>query len=92
MLIAQPGKGQIEPIFLLPGEFRGNLKLERDARAIVLPRLAGTAKCQDPAKLAVLDVVPLTKAATAGWSETWIADACGKTVEATVTYAGIPTG
>jgi hypothetical protein len=89
---APPGKNILEPNYLLPGEFRGNLKLETDARRIVLPGLGAFAKCSDITKVTVVDVKQLTPPSAKGWSETWTAAACGKTVEATVAYVVIEGG
>ena len=47
LLKAIPGANQLQPTFLLPGDFRGNLKLEADAVRIVTPGLMAAAKCQD---------------------------------------------
>jgi hypothetical protein len=86
------GTTVIDPIMLLPGEFPGNLQLEADARRIVIPGLLGTAQCEDFDSVRVLDVKALTPAAAEGWSETWVAQACGKRVEAEVTYTADATG
>lgn len=92
LLKAVPGKNLIEPTFLMPGDFRGNLRLEVDARRIVFPGIAAYGQCNDPAKLRVLDIKSLTPASPQGWSETWIAEACDKTIEVTVTYFAYGNG
>lgn len=92
LLEAVPGQNQLKPTALLPGDFRGNLKLEFDARRIVLPGLGATANCQDMTKVFVIDIKSITPPSPQGWSETWIASACNKAVSAKVTYFGIPGG
>jgi hypothetical protein len=92
LLKAVPGTNNLDARLLLPGDFPGNLKLEADAKLVVFPGLMGHAKCQDLKKFQILDIKALTPTAPAGWSETWIAEACGTKVEAEVTYSATATG
>ena len=92
LLKAIPGANNLQPTLLLPGDFPGNLKLEADAKRIVIPGLMGLAKCSDMSKFQMHDIRALTPAAAAGWSETWLAEACGAKVEAEVTYAATGDG
>ena len=92
LLKAVPGTNNLDATLLLPGDFPGNLKLETDAKFIVIPGLAAHAKCGDVNKVRVLDIKALTPAAPAGWSETWLAEACGVKVEAEVIYSATATG
>jgi hypothetical protein len=92
LLKAVPGQNFVQPTFLMPGDFRGNLKLELDARRIVFPGLAAFGQCSDATKVQVLDVRPLTPASPQGWSETWTAKACDRSVDATVTYSATADG
>lgn len=92
LLKATPGANQFQPTFLLPGNFRGDLKLEYDAIRIVGPGLLAFAKCEDRSKLQVLDVTAITPASPSGWSETWTAVACNTKIDAEVTYAATGNG
>jgi hypothetical protein len=92
LLKAVPGANQLQPTFLLPGDFRGNLKLEADALRIVKPGLMGFAKCEDGSKFRVLDVAARTPASAAGWSETWTAVACDTRIDAEVSYTATAGG
>lgn len=87
-----PGANQLKPVFLLPGDFHGNLKLESDAFLIVTPAMMAFAKCQDKSKFKVINVTAITPASPAGWSETWSAAACDKKVDAEVTYRATGNG
>ncbi len=92
LLKAIPGANQLQPTFLLPGDFRGNLKLEADAIRIVAPGLMAFAKCQDTSKFQVINVTAITPASASGWSETWTAVACNTKIDAEVTYAATGDG
>jgi hypothetical protein len=92
LLKAIPGANQLQPSLLLPGDFRGNLKLEADAIRIVTPGLMAFAKCQDSRKFQVLNVTATTPASATGWSEAWTAVACDKKIDAQVTYTAIDNG
>jgi hypothetical protein len=89
---AVPGQNRLDSTPLLPGDFHGNLKLELDSRRIVFPALGAIAKCQDITKIFVIDIKSITNPSPQGWSETWTASACNKTVSAKVTYSGFPGG
>ncbi len=91
-LRATKGKNELRYAPLLPGQFAGNLKLEIDARRIVGAGLMGNAGCKDSKKFKVIDVVSLTPASNKGWSEKWIAKACGKRAECTVKYSATASG
>jgi hypothetical protein len=92
LLKAIPGTNQLQPTFLLPGDFHGNLKLEADAVRIVTPGLMAAAKCQDRSKFQVLNVTAVTPASANGWSETWTAVACNTKIDAEVTYTATGNG
>jgi hypothetical protein len=92
LLRVAPDTHVLQPTPLLPGEFRGNLKLEADAMRIVLPAMMAIAKCSDLAKARVLDVKSHGPPTPQGWSETWTAAACNMTIEADVSYSPIPGG
>jgi hypothetical protein len=92
LLKAIPGANELKPTFLLPGDFRGNLKLEADAIQIVTPTMMALAKCKDRSKFQMLNITALTPAAASGWSETWSAVACDARVDAEVTYMATGNG
>jgi hypothetical protein len=92
LLKADPNSHLLQSKPLLPGDFRGNLKLEFDAIRIVVPAMMAVAKCADLAKTQVLHVASRTPPTQQGWSETWIASACRNTVEADVAYTPIAGG
>jgi hypothetical protein len=92
LLKAIPGANQLQPVFLLPGDFRGNLKLEVDAIRIVTPALLAFAKCQEVSKFQVINVTAITPASASGWSETWTAIACDTKIDAEVTYTATGDG
>jgi hypothetical protein len=92
LIKAIPGMNQLQPTLLLPGDFRGNLKLEADAIRIVTPGLMAFAKCKDLSKLQVLNVTAITPASPSGWSETWTAVACDTKIDAEVTYSATGDG
>jgi hypothetical protein len=92
LLKAIPGTNNLDVNLLLPGDFRGNLKLEADAKRFIFPGLMAHAKCSDFKQFKMLDIKALTPASPAGWSETWIADACGTKVEGEVTYTSTGDG
>jgi hypothetical protein len=92
VLMAIDSPNHIDPAPLLPGDFRGNLKLEVDARRIVLPGILGKATCQDRKSLHVLDIVNTGSDGNGNWTETWTAQACGKTVTPSVRYTKDATG
>jgi len=92
LLRAEPGLNRFNPTLLLPGDFRGNLKLEMDAKLIVLPMLSGNANCGDFASLRVLDIKAHGPPSAGSWSETWSAIACGSRIEADVVYTPIAGG
>jgi hypothetical protein len=92
LLKAIPGANELQPIFLLPGDFRGNLKLEADAVRIITPGLMAFAKCEDRSKFQVINVTAITPASASGWSETWTAQACDKKIDAEVTYTATGNG
>ncbi len=92
LLKAIPGANQVQPTFLLPGDFRGNLKLEADAFGIITPALLAFAKCNDRSKFQVINVTAITPASASGWSETWTAVACDTKIDAEVTYTATGDG
>ncbi|MDE1939914.1 MAG: hypothetical protein KGI68_12915 [Alphaproteobacteria bacterium] len=76
----------VEPTSLLPGDFRGDLRLEADAKRIVLPGIMGEAHCGDWSTLYVLDIVSSDPPGSDKWREVWTAQACGTLVKSDVTY------
>jgi hypothetical protein len=76
----------VVPTSLLPGDFRGDLRLEADARRIVLPEIMGEAHCKDWSTLYVLDTVSSDPPNSEKWSEVWTAQACGTPVKTDVMY------
>jgi hypothetical protein len=91
-LLKAAGSNGLDATLLLPGDFRGNLRLEADAVHTVVPTLMTAAKCQDAAKFWVLDIKSAGPATPQGWSETWTAEACGMSVTAKVAYSKSSTG
>ncbi len=85
---AVPATGGLHAITLIPGQFPGNLPLEKTATHIVLPPAMAAARCADFKKLYVLDTKLTSPANPKGWTETWTMQACGRMVTADVIYAG----
>jgi hypothetical protein len=87
MLLRMDGSDHwIKTYPLLPGDFRGNLKLEIDARSLVATALAAKGHCADVKKIEVLDVVNKQPPDDQGWSETWNVDACGTLLNIEMRY------
>lgn len=82
----------VKPIPLLPGDFRGDLRLEADAKRIVLPAIMGQAHCKDWSTLYVLDIVSSDPPGSDKWSEVWTAQACGVGVRTDVAYWHVTGG
>jgi hypothetical protein len=91
-LQVDPRDGSLHALPMLPGEFPGNIQLENDATRIVLPAMMGIARCSDFKTLYVLDTRLTSPARPQGWSESWTAQACGRTVTADVIYSADATG
>ncbi|HEX4302330.1 MAG TPA: hypothetical protein VHZ78_06025 [Rhizomicrobium sp.] len=87
-----PQTGGLHAITLIPGQFPGNLPLEKTATHIVLPPSMAAARCADFKKLYVLDTRLTSPANPKGWTETWTMQACGRMVTADVTYVADRTG
>jgi hypothetical protein len=85
-------QGAILPIRLLPGDFRGDLTLERDATRIVFPTMMAKAHCQDSKSFYIADVVRKSEAPDGSWVETWTGQGCGQEVMTDVSYAKVPDG
>jgi hypothetical protein len=77
---------------LLPGDFRGNLILERDAIRIVTPAMAASMACTDRQQFFVTDVSRLETKPNGDWTELWTASACGKAVSTEVSYGRMADG
>ena len=92
LITAVPGANNVNSLRLLPGEFRGNLKLEADVSPVVSTGMMGAANCADRKQFQVLNVAALTPSTPQGWSERWTASACGKKVDADVTYTRASDG
>lgn len=86
LVTAKPNGGGVDYRPLLPGDFRGNLVMENDAKRLAIPTLAKAAHCLDPAKVFIINIHALGVATTKGWSEFWEAEACGKPASADVDY------
>ena len=86
LLRAQPNANLLHPTFLLPGDFRGDLRLEVDARRIVLSGVVMVSNCSDNTRIQVEDIKFHGPPTSQGWSETWTIEACGRTVDADVKY------
>lgn len=78
----------VEPIPLLPGDFRGDLRLEGDARRIVGASIMAQARCKDWNTIYVLDIVSPDPRDSEKWRELWTSQACGTVVKTDVTYDG----
>jgi hypothetical protein len=85
LLQVQPD-GTIRPIALLPGDFRGDLTLERDARRIIFPGMMAKLGCKDSKDFFIIDVTRQSETTDGGWLEVWTGRGCGKDVTADVTY------
>lgn len=86
LLIAVTGPNNLSPSRLLPGEFRGDLRLEADVQRTVLPLFVELAQCPDEKAVFISDVKAISETPQA-WSEHWSANACGKQVAILVHYA-----
>lgn len=84
--------GNFKPTGLLPGDFHGDLTLERDSRRIVFPLLMAKTDCRDLKSIVVLDTVGPHDPGQQSWTEVWKVKACGKDVSATVTFDKHPDG
>lgn len=91
ILMTVKGPNQIDPIPLLPGEFRGDLQLEIDARRIVMPIIKSKARCTDDSAIYVLNVA-FMGGDPKDWKESWTAQACEQPVTVNVHYFGTPDG
>ncbi len=85
LLVVVAGPNNLTPSRLLPGDFRGDLRLEADVQRTVLPVLMEVAECQDEKNVFVGDIKTLSATPTA-WSEQWFASACGKPASMLVHY------
>jgi hypothetical protein len=85
-------KGHIASARLLPGGFRGDLKLERDATIIVEPALLIAAACSDNKQKIMRDIVVKEIKPNGAWIELWTASVCGKDVSVEVLYSPAPDG
>jgi len=91
-LMKADDKGTILPVRLLPGNFRGNLNLERDAMRIAGAALMASAGCADGKLFFVTDVTSTEIKPNGEWTELWTASACGKEVTTDVSYGVVPDG
>ena len=91
LMVALPGKNLVQPIWLLPGDFKGNLSLERDARKIVYQAILVQAHCSANETPVVVDI-KAAQVKEARWEEDWTSLACGKTVTTHVVYIRDDTG
>jgi hypothetical protein len=93
-LLVNSAANETKAVGLLPGEFTGDLVLERDTSAIVYTALLAKAGCPSTdRRVVVTDISNLTKpGGTEGWSEQWTAVACGKPVATIVYYRPSPRG
>lgn len=77
---------------LVPGDFPGNLALERDTYRAIVPEAATVAACSDPHRVSVLDTRELVPLTHAGGREVWTLIACDKWVAVTVTFTPAADG
>ena len=93
MLKAVPGTNNLDATLLLPGDFPGNLKLETDRQVHRYPRPGGACEMRGHEQSSRARYQERSRrAAPTGWSETWLAEACGVKVEAEVIYSATATG
>ena len=90
ILVRATGGNQRESVRLLPGDFRGDLTLERDVTTIVLAGFASVAKCDGVDKIYVLDIKSLTDRGPVSWSELWTVNACGTVFTGEMQYSTSP--
>ncbi|WP_188581960.1 hypothetical protein [Azorhizobium oxalatiphilum] len=88
----EPDQKRFQAIPLLPGDFRGNLQLEVDARRIVIPGVMALAKCSDGKQVFALDVRSGGPSTAEGWSESWRLQTCGRKATVTVLYRKVGDG
>jgi hypothetical protein len=91
-LMRADSKGDILSFRLVPGDFRGDFTLERDAMRIARPALMIPSECVDIKQFFVTDVTRKETKANGDWTEIWTASACGKNVAADVSYSQAPNG
>ena len=90
VLVRATGGNQLESVRLFPGDFRGDLTLERDVTTIVLVGFSAMAKCDGVNNVHVLDIKSLADAAPASWSELWTVNACGTVFTGQMQYSRSP--
>ncbi len=90
ILVRATGNNQLEHTRLLPGDFQGDLVLERDVSTLALSAFAAIAKCDDAKNVHVLDIKNESNNLPADWSKTWTVRACGKLMVGLVNYAKPP--
>lgn len=86
------GPNALTPSGLLPGDFRGDLRLETDITKAMTQGVLNFSKCADAASFAVVDIKTQGEPTAQGWSEAWTTEACGKTVTGVVDYKRVPAG
>lgn len=85
LLVVVAGANNLTPSRLLPGDFRGDLRLEADVQRTVLPVMMELAECQDEKNVFIGDIKSVSATADA-WSEQWFANACGRPATLLVHY------
>lgn len=85
LLVVVSGPNNLTPSRLLPGEFRGDLRLEADVQRTAMPVFMDMADCKDEKNVFISDIKSIS-ATTEAWSEQWLANACGKPATLLVHY------
>ncbi len=83
----QPETERLQPLRLLPGEFRGDLKTEADARNLAAKVITAATHCDDPKRIFVLDTKVDGAPSPDRWRENWTAEACGEPVTLQAAYS-----
>ncbi|MSP20052.1 MAG: hypothetical protein EXQ93_00655 [Alphaproteobacteria bacterium] len=87
ILVQVGGPNALSPTAMLPGEFRGDIRLESDISRAMTRDMMSFSQCQDVTRFAISDIKAVGAGTPEGWSETWLGESCGKIVSATVDYA-----
>ena len=92
LFVYRPAIGKVEPIRLLPGDFRAGLQTEAVARKMAAKEIETATDCRDPHKIYILDIKGDGAIVAENWKETWSAEGCGRPVTLHVTYTKGPKG
>ena len=86
-LLQVGGLNGLSPTAMLPGDFRGDVRLESEISRAMTAEMMTFSNCKDSTKFAIVDIKAQGVPAPANWTELWTAEACGKFVTAYVDYA-----